>query len=116
MQTIEDWSLSDIERMVGKPWAPPPEDKPAARALYFNFVSERVAEATGEPCAAQWLLAGAVPDRVDALQRDTYKLRMQHDGAELRALAKQEMSVRLFCHGGFNGSTQHFNLFGKMEC
>ena len=88
MEAIKDWSLADVERMIGAPWSPPPADRPASRALYFRWISDRIAAATGEPCALQWLVAGGVPDPVDALIRETYRLRMARTIDELKELAR----------------------------
>lgn len=91
MDTIEDWSLAEVERMIGAPWQPPPSDRPACRALYFRWIDGQIAAATGEPCALQWLVAGGVPDPVDALIRETYRLRMARTIDELKELARAEL-------------------------
>lgn len=90
MEVIENWSLADVEAMIGAPWQPPSPDRPASRALYFKWINGQIGEATGQPCADQWLVPGGVPDHVDELQRETYDLRMQHSVAELRERAVHE--------------------------
>ena len=92
MQAIEDWTLRDVEAMIGAPWAPPPEDKPAARALYFIWISEQIERATGEACSPQWLLAGGTPDCINELRDESYQMRRRHNDKALREMAKSEMS------------------------
>jgi hypothetical protein len=59
------------------------------RALFFNFVYAVTMERDGSMPDA-WLLAGGVPDPVEALDHDTRALRQEHSVKELRDIAASE--------------------------
>jgi hypothetical protein len=86
---VSDFTMSDFTRMIGAPFAPPPNEKPATRALYFNFVHAATMEPDGRMPDA-WLLAGGIPDPVDVLDHDTRALRQEHSVKELRDMAASE--------------------------
>ena len=90
---VEDFTAADIEAALGEPFAPPPTDAPACRALYWHHTCDALEARFGKDRVLDGiLLAGGFPNPVEKLVREVARFRNGKTQSDIIALAKEEMS------------------------
>lgn len=80
-------TLAEIETLMSAPFAPPPPDQTATRALFAIWIERLI----NPDALANCFLIGGAPDAVQSLHEECLDIRCKHSLRELVTLAKVEM-------------------------